>query len=103
MTVKAGVPLVGEAEIELSFSFSHSWTYGTENSLQKTWTANFPIEVPGFKTYKAVAKVLSSKMDIPYTGAVHYSTTAVTSPISGIYYGVDMFDMVYSIEDITPT
>ena len=52
--------------------------------------------------YKSVASVKNSKLNIPYTGIMHFDGLSVTSPVSGIYMGVDYYELSYSVIDITP-
>jgi len=53
--------------------------------------------------YKSTASVKNSKLNIPYTGIMHFDGISATSKVSGIYYGVDYYELLYTVIDITPT
>jgi len=61
-----------------------------------------PVVVPAGKVYKATATIKQTRMDIPYTGIVHYEGTTQTKSLTGIYHGVQFYDMQTVFTNITP-
>jgi hypothetical protein len=69
-TVSAGLPLVGEAEVqisgEVSFEANQSWTQ-TET---KTWEVRTTVPVPAHSTTKVQGYVRNAKIDATFSGIV---------------------------------
>ena len=63
---KAGFSGFGEANFELSFSFSHSHTFEQSVSTGITKSVEFPLSVPAHSTYIARGMVSEAEMEIPY-------------------------------------
>lgn len=95
-------PFVGEVGVEVSASVDNTWTYGQEHSESKTWTATFPVNVPAGKVFSAIASVKRAELVVPYVGTVYFEGTTITKKVYGTYKGVDVFNMHYTVKDITP-
>jgi hypothetical protein len=85
----------------VSGSTTNKWTYGSTNSVENSFQANSAINVPAGKVLQAVATTKQAKVNIPYTGRVHFADTVVTKTISGTYEGVNFYYLTQSITDLT--
>lgn len=91
--VKAQIPFVGESGVTVSSETSHNWAYGSQNTIETTFTVDTPVVVPPGKVYKATATVKNTQMNIPYIGRVHFQDTPVVQLVYGTYRGVDFYQL----------
>lgn len=55
VSVEAKIPFVGEAGVTVSAETSQSWTYGSENTEETTFSTSTPLVVPSKRVYQATA------------------------------------------------
>jgi len=98
--LRAGVPIIGEAKVEVSTEYTHEWTSGTEETKTQTFTANLPMLVPAKSKCASRVTFHESKMDIPWTAKTAWKGVdgrSVTT-IGGTWSGTTVYDIQYTID-----
>ncbi|KAK0209833.1 hypothetical protein IW262DRAFT_1281142 [Armillaria fumosa] len=93
----AGLPLVAEGKISVSVSHSNEFTFGTENTFSKTYTANFPVKAGPKKTVRGVSSVQEGTLEVPYTIHLASKSTGVWVETKGIWRGVSSWELRHDI------
>ncbi|KAK0231736.1 hemolytic lectin LSLb [Armillaria nabsnona] len=93
----AGVPLVAEGKISVSASQSNAWSFGTEKSFSKTYTAQFPVKAGPHKTVRGVSSVQQGTLEVPYTIHLVSKSGGVWVETKGIWRGVSTWELHHAI------
>ncbi|KAK0491956.1 hypothetical protein EDD18DRAFT_1080175 [Armillaria luteobubalina] len=95
--IHPGVPIVTEGKITVSVSRSNEFTFGTENTLTKTYTANFPVKAGPGKSVRGVSSVQEGTLEVPYTIHLASKSTGVWVETKGIWRGVSSWELRHDI------
>ncbi|CAG2195654.1 CRYB [Mytilus edulis] len=90
-----GIPLVGEAEVNISAEMSVSMgiNAGTRRSKTETWIAEYPSKIPRYSTVTMTSKLTQGNITIPFTAILCYGNdTERTLTEKGVFYGCQFFD-----------
>jgi hypothetical protein len=94
-TIKAGVPLLAEASVEISYEFSGSYSWGETKSETKTYSSEEEVEVPAHTEVTVRVVATEGTCDIPFTytqeDILTTGETIVTNLGDGIYRGVNSY------------
>jgi hypothetical protein len=103
-SIKTGVPIVGEATIELSMEASYNYTWGESVADQKTDTWLATVTAPPKTRVKVQAVVTESTIDVPYSADLRVrrsdGTTTTINNSSGVFRGVNVSRFTVETEDI---
>ncbi|KAK0491885.1 hemolytic lectin LSLc [Armillaria luteobubalina] len=97
MEFSVGIPLVAEGKISTSVSQSNVWTFGTEDSFSKTYTANFPVRAGPHTTVRGVSSVQQGTLEVPYTLHLVSKSAGVSVETKGIWRGVSSWALKHEI------
>ncbi|KAK0209867.1 hypothetical protein IW262DRAFT_497764 [Armillaria fumosa] len=97
MEFSVGIPLVAEGKISVSVSHSNVWTFGTEDSFSKTYTANFPVKAGPHTTVRGVSSVQQGTLEVPYTLHLVSKSAGVRVETKGIWRGVSSWALHHDI------
>lgn len=92
-TFSCGVPLVAEAEVELSAKIHTNLKWGSTNTATQLWEALVPLTVPPHKTYKVTAAVTENIIKVPFTTTFKSPKTGKTMVTSGMFKGLSSCDL----------
>jgi hypothetical protein len=94
-TIKAGVPLLTEASIEVSYEFSGSYSWGETKSEMKRYSSEEEVEVAAHTELTLRVVATEGTCDIPFTytqeDILTTGETIVTNLGDGIYRGVNSY------------
>jgi hypothetical protein len=94
-TIKAGVPLLTEASVEISYEFSGSYSWGETKSETKKYSSEEEVEVAAHTELTLRVVATEGTCDIPFTytqeDILTTGETIVTNLGDGIYRGVNSY------------
>jgi acyl CoA:acetate/3-ketoacid CoA transferase alpha subunit len=94
-TIKAGVPLLAEASVEISYEFSGSYSWGETKSETKQYSSEEEVEVAAHTKLTLRVVATEGACDIPFTytqeDILTTGETIVTNMGDGIYRGVNSY------------
>jgi hypothetical protein len=94
-TIEAGVPLVGEASVEISAEFSASYSWGETKSKTKKYSSEEEVEIAPHTELTLRVVATEGRCDIPFTytqeDILTTGETTVTKLGDGIYRGVNSY------------
>jgi hypothetical protein len=94
-TMKAGVPLLTEASVEISYEFSGSYSWGETKSETKKYSSEEEVEVAAHTELTLRVVATEGTCDIPFTytqeDILTTGETIVTNLGDGIYRGVNSY------------
>ncbi|KAK0184396.1 hemolytic lectin LSLb [Armillaria mellea] len=97
MEFSAGIPIVSEAKISVSVAHNQQWSFGTQNSYTKTYSASFPVKAGPHSTVRGVSTVQKGTLDVPFTMYLASKSTGVKVQTQGVWNGVSSWDLHHSI------
>ncbi|KAJ7513262.1 hemolytic lectin [Mycena galericulata] len=100
--IGGGVPFIVETEMRVDTSSTETRTYGEEESITQTYRATFPVNAGPHMSVRAVSRVNSGILDVPYTLHLRSTSTGVRATSHGIWRGVSTWDLSHTLTDITP-
>jgi hypothetical protein len=94
-TIEAGVPLVGEASVEISAEISGSYSWGKTEAKTKNYSSEEEVEVAPHTELTLRVVATEGRCDIPFTytqeDILTTGETTVTKLGDGIYRGVNSY------------
>ncbi|RVE75191.1 hypothetical protein OJAV_G00014570 [Oryzias javanicus] len=103
MSVQAGIPMVAEVSTGFSFTMGAESSYALENTVERSETLSFPVQVPPNKSVKVDITIGRATVDLPYTGTVEitcYNDSVLKFNTSGEYKGVTYTDAKTVVTEI---
>ena len=91
-----GVPILaqGKVSVEISASYSHTW--GTQNTTQQAFEAEFPLKCPPSSSIEATATISQTRATVPYE--FEWKTLSGRKVITkGVWTGVNVYDLKFSV------
>ncbi|MBB3108817.1 hypothetical protein FHS18_000869 [Paenibacillus phyllosphaerae] len=102
ITFSAGLPLVGETEVEIVVEGTH--TYSEDHTEEETEevTLEIPVTVPAQSAVTVSAIMLQGIIDVPYTATfeIKYPDATFTEKASGIFKGVNTFTVTTEFKPV---
>jgi hypothetical protein len=95
-TFKTGIPIIANAEVQLSLSVSDTYTWEGSISKTKTWEFSTPVSVPPRMTIVCLVYASVSTIAVPYTlKGIARLNSGIRLPvqIKGIYTGTNSHDL----------
>lgn len=96
MTVNAGIPFIARGGIEVSAEAGSNTTWGTEQTVEKTYAAEIPVKVSPHSKVVCDASVSTSKVTIPYVAhaVYHFSNDQmIQENFTGTYEGTIAYQL----------
>ena len=93
----AGIPFVAEGKVKVDVTNSHQFTWGTEESISHTYTANFPVKAGPHQTVHAVSTVKRGEISVPYTITLACKETGAETQTKGTWRGVSTWNLHHEI------
>ncbi|RVE75192.1 hypothetical protein OJAV_G00014580 [Oryzias javanicus] len=103
VNVQAGIPEVVEVSGGFSFTVGVEASYGLENTVERTETLSFPVQVPPNKSVEVDITIGRATVDLPYTATVEitcYNDSVLKFNTSGEYKGVTYTDAKTVVKEI---
>jgi len=94
----AGIPFVAEGEISVEVSQTNQWTFGVQNTISKTYGANFPVKAGPWETVHAVSTVQQGTLEVPYTIHLVSKSSGAETLTKGIWSGVSSWSLHHTVE-----
>ncbi|KAJ7890735.1 hemolytic lectin [Mycena leptocephala] len=102
VTMSGGIPFIFDTEIRVDASSTETRTYGKEESITKTYTATFPVNAGPYSSVRAVSRVNSGILDVPYTLHLRSRSTNTQATSHGTWRGVSTWELTHTLTDILP-
>ncbi|KAI3937161.1 hypothetical protein MKW92_049779 [Papaver armeniacum] len=103
-TISAGVPFVGEAEIEISAEFNSSYQWGKVIETKIETGSVYTVVVPPMSRVKVSLMASQGSCDIPFSYAQHDVLTDGSPKVyekdDGLYTGLNSFNYRYQTEQL---
>jgi hypothetical protein len=100
-TFSTGVPLVAEAEVEISTKVHTNLKWGITSTESQTWKTSVPLTVPPGETYKVTATVNENVLKVPFQTTWKSPYTGKTIVTQGIFRGISSSDLKTSFFSVT--
>lgn len=99
-SVKVGIPLLSSGTVNVSSSITATTSWGTQQSIARTFTSTNSVEVPAKHSIQITASVTNAKLDVPWTASV-VTGLGSRKTISGTWAGTSVTDMKVTQKDIS--
>lgn len=97
---KAGIPFVGEGEVQVSATTEHTWTFGTTETIGKTYEARFPVNAPPYSRVVAKGIVQRGELEVPYRVVSRGKKSGVEVHSGGTWSGVTTWDLQFEVSEL---
>jgi hypothetical protein len=102
-TIKAGVPLIGQAKIQISAEFTGSYSWGETKSHTEHYSNEEDVEVPAHTEVTVRVVATEGTCDIPFSytqeDLLTTGETVITRMDDGIYRGVSSYGFQTEISE----
>ncbi len=100
VSVEFNIPFVGSGGVELSASTHEETTETSEIGVEKTWSYETSLTVPGGCTYTAESYCSSAQLDVPFTATMHLDSGESFTE-EGTWSGVTYYTLYFEVFDVT--
>ena len=94
----AGIPFVADGKVKVDVTNTHQFTWGKQESISHTYTANFPVKAGPHQTVHAVSTVKCGKISVPYTITFLCKETGAETQTKGTWHGVSTWNLHHEID-----